>query len=262
MDIFARYKRMTGHNVLFPMGLDKNGLPVEVQTEKIFRISMHETPREEFIEKCRKILGESGDKSLDTFKRLGLSCNSWSLEHRIGSRYETDDPEYRRLTQQTFINFWNKGLVYEDEKTTNYCPICGTTISDAEVEYEEKETELNYVKFKIQETGQDLAIATTRPELLCSCRTVIYNPDAERYKNFEGKHVIVPIYGHAVKVQPHPYAKTEFGSGLVMICSFGDYGDIRILRELNLDPIYAIDPKGKMNSNAGKYSGLSVREAM
>jgi valyl-tRNA synthetase len=261
MDIFARYKRMTGHNVLFPMGLDKNGLPVEVQTEKIFRISMHETPREEFIEKCRKILGESGDKSLDTFKRLGLSCNSWSLEHRIGGRYETDDPEYRRLTQQTFIDFWNKGLVYEDEKTTNYCPICGTTISDAEVEYEEKETELNYVKFKIQETGQDLAIATTRPELLCSCRTVIYNPDDERYKNLEGKHVVVPIYGHAVKIQPHPYAKTEFGSGLVMICSFGDYGDVRILRELNLNPVYAIDPKGKMNSNAGKYSGLSVREA-
>jgi len=261
MDIFARYKRMTGYNVLFPMGLDKNGLPVEVQTEKTFGISMHETPREEFIEKCKEILKESGDRSLDTFKQLGLSCNSWSLEHRLGGRYETDDPEYRRLTQETFIEFWKRGLIYEDEKTTNYCPVCGTTISDAEVEYEEEETILNYIIFKVQETGEDLIIATTRPELLCSCRTVIFNPNDERYQHLEGKHAIVPVYRHSVKIQSHPYAKPEFGSGLVMICSFGDYSDVRILRELNLDPIYAIDEKGCMNANAGIYNGLPVREA-
>ena len=261
MDMFARYKRMTGYNVLFPMGLDKNGLPVEVQTERIYNISMHETPREEFIEKCKAILKESGDRSLDTFKRLGLSCNSWSLEHRIGGRYETDDPEYRRLTQETFIEFWKKGLVYEDEKTTNYCPVCGTTISDAEVEYEEEETDLNYIRFKVQETGEDLTIATTRPELLCSCRTVIFNPDDERYQHLDGKHAIVPIFEHAVGIQSHPYAKPEFGSGLVMMCSFGDYGDVWILRELNLDPIYAIDEKGRMNENAGKYRGLTVEKA-
>lgn len=261
MDIFARYKRMSGYNVLFPMGLDKNGLPVEVQTEKTFGISMHETPREEFIEKCSQILQESGDRSLDTFKRLGLSCNSWELEHRLGGRYETDDPEYRRLTQETFIEFWNRNLIYEDEKTTNYCPVCGTTISDAEVEYEEEETDLNYIKFKVKETGKDLIIATTRPELLCSCRIVIFNPEDERYQGLEGKHAVVPIYGHAVKIQSHPYAKPEFGSGLVMICSFGDYSDVRILRELNLDPIYAIDKRGRMNENAGKYSGLTVQEA-
>jgi valyl-tRNA synthetase len=90
---------------------------------------------------------------------------------------------------------------------------------------------------------------------------VIFNPDDERYRSLEGKHAIVPIYGFAVKVLSHPYAKPEFGSGLVMVCSFGDYSDVRILRELNLDPIYAIDPKGKMNPNAGKYVGLSVKEA-
>ena len=261
MDIFARYKRMTGYNVLFPLGLDKNGLPVEVQAEKTFGISMHETPREEFIEKCKQILRESGDQSVDTFKRLGLSCNSWVLEHKIGGRYETDDPEYRRLTQETFIEFWKKGLIYEDEKTTNYCPVCGTTISDAEVEYEEEETDLNYIKFKVKESGENIIIATTRPELLCSCRIVIFNPEDERYFHLKGKHAIVPIYGHEVPIEPHPYAKPEFGSGLVMICSFGDYSDVRILRELNLEPIYAIDEKGRMNENAGKYQGLPVDEA-
>ncbi len=261
MDMFARYRRMTGHNVLFPMGLDKNGLPVEVQTEKTFGISMHETSREEFIEKCRQILTESGDRSLDTFKQLGLSCNAWDLERCLGGRYETDDAEYRRLTQETFIEFWKKGLIYEDQKTTNYCPVCGTTISDAEVEYEEEETTLNYIKFKVQETGEDIVVATTRPELLCSCRTVIFNPDDDRYQHLDRCHAVVPAFGLIVEIQSHPYAKPEFGSGLVMICSFGDYSDARILRELNLDPIYAIDEKGRMNKNAGKYRGLTVQAA-
>ncbi len=261
MDIFARYRRMTGYNVLFPIGLDKNGLPVEVQTEKTFNISMHETPRDEFIEKCKIILKESGDRSLDTFKSLGLSCNSWSLKHEIGGRYETDDPEYRRLTQETFIKFWNKGLIYEDEKTTNYCPVCKTTISDAEVEYEEEKTVLNYIRFRVAETGEEIIIATTRPELLCSCRVILYNPEDQRYLHLNGKNAIVPIYGHKVKIIPHPYAKPDFGSGLVMICSFGDYSDIRILRELNLEPIFAIDEDGRMNEKAGKYNGLPVEEA-
>ncbi len=261
MDIFARYRRMAGFNVLFPMGLDKNGLPVEVQVEKTFNTPMHETPREEFIEKCKLILKESGDRSLDTFKKLGLSCNSWELKHEVGGRYETDDPEYRRLTQETFIEFWRRGLIYEDEKTTNYCPVCRTTISDAEVEYEEEKTTLNYIKFKVKETGEDIIIATTRPELLCSCRIVIFNPEDERYRHLEGLHAIVPIYGHEVEIRPHPYAKPEFGSGLVMICSFGDYSDVRILRELDIEPIYAVDPEGRMNENAGKYRGLKVEEA-
>ncbi|MCD6465725.1 valine--tRNA ligase [Candidatus Bathyarchaeota archaeon] len=261
MDIFARYKRMNGYNVLFPIGLDKNGLPIEVQVEKTYGIAMHETPREEFIEKCKQVLKESGDISLEIFKRLGLSCNSWKLEHKIGGRYETDDPEYRRLTQETFIEFWKRGLIYEDEKVTNYCPVCRTTISDAEVEYVEEEAVLNYIKFRIQETGEEVLIATTRPELLCACRVVLFNPADERYKHLEGKHAIVPIYEHVVPIIPHPYAKPDFGSGLVMICSFGDYSDIRILRELDLKPIFAIDERGKMNENAGKYRGLKVEEA-
>jgi valyl-tRNA synthetase len=261
MDAFARFRRMAGFNVLFPMGIDKNGLPVEVQTEKAFNILMHETPREVFIEKCKQVLKESGDISLDTFKRLGLSCNSWNVEHKIGGRYETDDAEYRRLTQETFIGFWNKGLIYEDVKTINYCPICRTTISDAEVEYEEEKVTLNYIKFKVKETGEGITIATTRPELLCTCRTVLFNPKDERYQHLMGRHAVVPIFNHEVKIIQHPFAKPEFGSGLVMICSFGDYSDVRLLREVNINPIYAIDDRGRMNEKAGKYKELTVQEA-
>ncbi|MEM2321246.1 MAG: valine--tRNA ligase [Candidatus Bathyarchaeia archaeon] len=261
MDIFARYKRMMGYNVLFPIGLDKNGLPIEVQAEKTFGIAMHETPREIFIEKCKQLLKESGDVSLEIFKRLGLSCNSWDLEYKVGGRYETDDPEYRRLTQETFIELWRRGLIYEDEKVTNYCPVCRTTISDAEVEYEEEETLLNYIKFKVQENSEEIIIATTRPELLCSCRIILFNPEDERYQKLNGKHATVPIYGHIAPIIPHPYAKPEFGTGLVMICSFGDHSDIRILRELDVKPIFAINERGEMNENAGKYAGLKVEEA-
>lgn len=265
MDMIARFKRMVGFNVLFPMGLDKNGLPIEVQTEKIFGIRMHETPREEFIRKCKQLIEEAGDASLESFKRLGLSCNSWKTGYEIGGKYDTDDPEYRRLTQETFIEFWKRGLVYEDVKPTNYCPVCRTTISDAEVEYREEKTKLLYIKFEAKETGTEPAeiirIATTRPELLCTCALIIFNPDDARYRHLNGRRAIVPIFGHEVPIVAHPYAKIDFGSGIMMVCSFGDYGDVRLLRELDIKPIYAINEFGRMNRNAGKYKGLTVKEA-
>jgi len=261
MDIMGRSRRMMGFNVLFPMGLDKNGLPIEVQTEKQFKISMRETPRREFIQKCKDLLEMYGDASLNTFKKLGLSCNSWKIEYKIGGRYETDDPEYRRLTQETFIDLWKKGLVYEDTKPTNYCPVCGTALSDAEIEHVEEDAVLNYIAFNVKESEEKIVIATTRPELLCSCKAVLFNPDDKRYTHLEGKHAIVPVFGQEVRIISHPYAKMEFGSGLVMICSFGDRDDVRLLRELKVEPTYAIDINGKMNENAGEYSGLTVSEA-
>lgn len=261
MDAIARFRRMIGYNVLFPIGLDKNGLPIEVQAEKTFNISIHDIPREKFIKKCKQLIEEAGDTSLDTFKRLGLSFNSWKTEYKIGGKYDTDDPEYRRLTQEIFIEFWKRGLVYEDDKPTNYCPVCRTTISDAEVEYQEKETKLNFIRFQVKETNEWITVATTRPELLCTCKIILYNPEDRRYINLKNKTAIVPIFNHEVKIIPHPYAKMEFGSGLVMICSFGDFEDLRILRELTIQPTYAINEYGKMNSNAGKYQGLTVEEA-
>lgn len=262
MDAIARFKRMAGFNVLFPMGLDKNGLPIEVQAQKEFKISIHETPREEFIKKCKLLIEKAGDASLDSFRKLGLSCNSWKTAYEIGGKYDTDDSEYRKLTQETFIKLWSKGLVYEDTKPTNYCPVCGTTISDAEVEYNENEkTYLNYIKFKLKETGEDIIIATTRPELLCTCKVILFNPEDKRYANLNGKTAIVPIFDQKVSIISHPYAKQEFGSGLVMICSFGDYSDVRILRELNMPPKYAINEEGRMTETAGEYRGLLVKEA-
>lgn len=261
MDAIARYKRMKGFNVLFPIGFDRNGLPIEVQAEKEFKINIKKTSREEFIKKCQELLERSGKISKEIFKRLGLSVNSWEKRYEIGGLYETDDEEYRKLTQETFISLYKKGLIYESERATNYCPECRTSISDAEVEYEETAATLYYVRFKIVEDGKYVTIATTRPELLPACKLVIFNPNDERYKALEGKTLEVPIFGIQVKVISHPYAKPEFGTGLVMICSYGDYHDILILRELGITPTYVIDHDGKMNENAGRYSGLKVIEA-
>ena len=260
MDAIARYKRMTGYNVLFPIGLDRNGLPIEVQAEKEFKISIRNIPRDEFIQKARGLLDRYEGISLSTFQKLGLSVNGWEKAYHVGAVYETDDSEYRRLTQETFIKLFHHGLIYEGEKTTNYCPVCRTTISDAEVEYKEYTTTLNYIRFPLV-GGGDITVATTRPELLAACKIVIFNPEDERYKGLSGKEAIIPLFGKAVPIIPHPYAKPEYGSGLVMICSYGDYNDIRILRELSIAPTYVIDQDGRMTGAAGPYSGLTVKEA-
>jgi valyl-tRNA synthetase len=265
MDIIARHRRMKGWRVLFPLGLDKNGLPIEVQAEKKYGINMRDTPRETFIRKCKQMIEKSGQESIDSFQKLGISFNNWKKKYELGGQYDTDDKEYRRLTQETFINLWHKGLVYEDIKPTNYCPECGTTISDAEVEYREDQSTLHYIKFFVKETaramGEYVTIATTRPELLCACKLILYNPDDVRYLHLEGRTAVVPLYNKEVQIMPHPYAKTDFGTGLVMICSFGDYSDVRILRETDINPTYAINARGNMTRAAGKYKGMKVKEA-
>lgn len=260
MDAIARYKRMRGFDVLFPLGLDRNGLPIEVQVEKELKLSVRSTPRDVFISKCREMLDRYSSASTNSFELLGISFNSYKKDHALGAMYETDDPEFRRLTQETFIELFNRGLVYESEKVSNYCPDCKISLSDAEVEYEEGNTVLYYIRFDVKEQDS-LVVATTRPELLGACKAIIYNPEDKRYESYQGKQAQVPIYGHTVPILPHPYAKQEFGTGLVMICSFGDRGDIMVFRDLGLSPTFLIDENGIMNSNAGKYSGLKVREA-
>jgi valyl-tRNA synthetase len=261
MDFIARFKRMTGHNVLFPLGLDRNGLPIEMAAEKKFDISVASTPREKFIDACKKILEESSMESVDSFWKLGHSYNSWDVGTGLGEIYLTDSDHYRAMTQATFIDLWNRGLVRKDKRVSNYCPSCQTTIADAEIDYKNIPTEFVYVKWKVKETGKELVIGTTRPELICSCSMVIYNPEDERYKNLEGKHAILPIYGREVEIRPHPLAKMDKGTGLAMMCSFGDYSDILFYRDLKLKPVIAIGRDGRMNKKAGFLQGMAPEEA-
>jgi valyl-tRNA synthetase len=261
MDMFARYKRMKGHNVLFPLGLDRNGLPIEMAVEKKFGIRLNDVPREEFVKKCNLVLEESSLASTTSFQRLGISFNSWDLGNNIGDVYETDSKEYRTLTQETFIDMWHKGLIYEDERINNFCPGCQTTIADAEIDYEDLPTTFNDIIFKCKETGEDLIIGTTRPELACTCGMVIFNPKDDRYKHLNGKTAISPIFNKEVPIMEHPLAEMDKGTGLVMMCSAGDTSDIRFFREMNLNPLIAINKDGTMNEHAGLLKGLKVKEA-
>lgn len=261
MDMFARYRRMTGHNVLFPLGLDRNGLPIEMAVEQRFNIRLKDVSREEFLDKCKVVLEESTLASTESFLRLGIGFNSWRVGTGIGEVYLTDSEDYRALTQETFIDLWKKGLIYEAERINNFCPGCGTTIADAEIEYAELPTTFNEIIFRVKETGEEIVIGTTRPELLCTCAMVIYNPADERYQHLEGKTAITPIFNKEVPITPHPMAEMEKGTGLVMMCSMGDTSDIRFFREMRLTPVIAIDKDGRMNPNAGFLEGLTVEEA-
>ena len=254
IDMVARYFRMKGSEVLFPLGLDRNGLPVEVQVEKEYNVHAHDMPREDFIKICSEFLDKVESDIIRALRRMGESCD-------FTNYYTTDSPEYRMTTQATFIEMWKKGLVYEERRPTNWCPVCGTSIADAEIDYAETETSLNYIKFKVKETDETILIATTRPELLCTCAAVLFNPDDSRYQHLKEKTAIVPVFEQSVPILAHSSAKPEFGTGLMMACSYGDYSDLRLFRELNLKGIIAIDQRGKMNNVAGPYEGLTVEEA-
>jgi len=261
MDMFARYKRMKGFEVLFPLGLDNNGLPIEMGAEKKYKISAFSMSREEFLKHCKKLIDECGVESIDSFAKLGISFNSYKEGKEIGEIYKTDSPEYRALTQSTFLNLYKKGKIYEDARINNWDSRLRTTIADSEIEYKDLPSTFNDIKWKVKETGEDIIIGTTRPELICSCGMIIYNPTDKRYKHLAGKTAISPIFEKEIPIKANPLADIEKGTGIVMMCSAGDLSDIQFFREQGITPIISIDIEGKMNSNAGKYQGLRVKEA-
>ncbi len=256
IDTIARYKRMRGFEVNFPLGIDRNGLPVEVRVEKDLKISMRATPRAEFLELCKNRLNEDEKIVIDAFKRLGIAFNTYEDK---GS-YRTDSPRFRAVTQATFIDIWNKGLVYPDARPNNWCFDCGTTIADAEVEYSERPTTLNYLHFEVEGLNP-IKIATTRPELLCACGAVFVHPDDERYTTYHGKTAKVPIFDLEVPIIASPSAQMEFGTGALMVCSYGDQNDVMAFRDHALAPIPAVSPDGTMNEAAGEYSGMKIGDA-
>jgi len=254
IDMIARTARMTGKNVLFPIGIDRNGLPVEMYTEKKHNIRMHETERGEFLKLCAAALDDLEAEMIQIMKNLGLSGN-------FTEYYRTDSEKYRSLTQATFIELWKKGLIYLANRPNNYDWVIGTTIADAEITYEEIPTKLVYMKFRIKDTSKEIIIASTRPELLCACQTIIVNPDDERYSDHIGKSVTVPLINKEVQIRTHHSAKKEFGSGAVMVCSYGDQNDVALFRELKLQEVVAIGKNGRMTEVAGPYTNLKVKQA-
>lgn len=255
IDMIARTARMNGHNVMFPIGIDRNGLPVEIYTEKKYKVRMRQVPREKFLELCKTALDDLEKEMIEIMINLGLSGN-------FKEYYRTDSIEFRTLTQKTFIDLWNEGLIYISNRPNNYCIDCGTTISDAEIIYDDLPTNLIYMFFSIADKNNDkIVVASTRPELLFACQAVIVNPKDERYSHLIGKDVIIPLFKRKVPILTHHTAKPDFGSGVVMVCSYGDHNDVQVFRELNLNEIISVDENGYTTPSAGKYSNLKLKHA-
>ncbi|OYT42581.1 MAG: valine--tRNA ligase [Candidatus Aenigmarchaeota archaeon ex4484_224] len=251
-DMIARIFRMLGFEVLYPIGLDRNGIPIEWYVEKYEGLSIAKTPREEFLKRCKELLDEYSIKMLELMKRFLISGDFENV-------YMTDSEQYRKITQATFIELWKKGLIYKDLRPSNYCPRCKTVIADNEVLHEKRKTKLVYIKFKIKRENQFITIATTRPELLGACKLIIFNPNDERWKKFEGKIAIVPLYGLEVPIKARNEANPEFGSGALMVCSYGDLEDVKILREEKIEPTIIIDENGIMKDKL--LNGLTIKRA-
>jgi valyl-tRNA synthetase len=240
IDFIARYKRMRGYNVMFPQGWDCHGLPTEVKVEEIHGITKNDIPREKFRELCRELTLSNIGKMRLTLRKLGFSVD-WSNE------YITMLPEYYKKTQLSFLKMFASGYIYQSEHPVNFCTRCETAIAFAEVAYEPRETLLNYFDF------DGIEIATTRPELLAACVAVAVHPDDKRYEGISGNRLKVPIFGHEVPVIADEAVDPEFGSGAVMICTFGDKQDVFWWKQHHLELRKAIDRKGRMTSIAGKY---------
>jgi valyl-tRNA synthetase len=254
IDFAARYKRMRGFNVFFPLCFDVNGMPIEVNVEKKHNIKMVEYDRQKFIRLCHEFAEGNIGEMIRQFKILG-ECMDPSIY------YQTDAEYYRRLTQISFIKLFHKNLIYKGERPINWCPRCGTALADAEVEYRDRKTKLNYVKFKLSETDEDIIIATTRPELLCTCHMVAINPDDPRADELSGKLIKTPLYNKEVRILPDDAVKPDFGTGIVMVCSIGDKDDLEWISRYDLPFEKGIDRHGLMTEVAGKYEGMEIMAA-
>ncbi|MFA6269407.1 MAG: class I tRNA ligase family protein, partial [archaeon] len=229
--------------------------------EKKYKVDFTKIGREKAVEYCRKLLNETTTESLDSFFKCGIGFSSWKDGEGIGEIYQTDSPSYRALTQSTFIDLYNKGLIYEANKVVNWDPKLQTTVADSEIIYEDRPGFFHEIVFKVKGTNEEVIIATTRPELICTCEMVIFNPEDKRYSHLAGKILITPYFNKSVPCIAHPSAEIDKGTGIMMMCSYGDLTDIRFFMEQKIDAKVAINKDGTMNENAGDLKGLTIKEA-
>jgi len=253
MDYAARYKRLQGFDVDFPQGWDCHGLPTEVKVEENHDIHRTEVPRDEFRRMCIEHTEEQIDAMKETMLDLGFS-QDWTTEFR------TMDPEYWGKTQRSFVEMAEDDYIYRGEHPVNWCPRCETAIAESEVENEDRTGTLYEVTFP-GAGNDDVDIATTRPELLAACVGMAVHPDDERYEGRVGDTFEVPLFGQEVELIADEDVDPDFGTGAVMICTFGDKQDVEWWAEYDLDlrPVFSED--GHLTDLAGDYAGLEIPEA-
>jgi valyl-tRNA synthetase len=252
-DIFARYHRMRGENVFYPMGFDDNGLPTERLVEKMLGATAQEIGRQSFIEKCLQTSQQAESDYKALWQRLGLSID-WRYTYR------TIDNCSQRIAQWSFLDLYHKGLIYRQDAPSIWCPECHTAIAQADVDDLERDSELITMAFHL-ESGGKLPIATTRPELLPACVAIFVHPGDKRFEDIIGQQVKVPLFDQVVTVLEDPAANPEIGTGAVMCCTFGDTIDKFWWYTHNLPHVEAIDRQGNLTKAASDYAGMPVSKA-
>ena len=253
-DFIVRFKRMQGLNVFYPFGTDDNGLPTERLIEKEKGVKATKMNRQEFIKLCSTTLEkELRPKYLADWKRIGMSCD-WDL------LYSTIDKNVQKISQESFIDLYNKKREYRKRTPFMWCPDCQTAIAQVELEDKEKSSQFIYMKFDTS-IGESLIIATTRPELLPACVGISVHPSDKRYRKFVGATAKLPFFNREIKIQADEDVDPDFGSGILYRCTFGDMEDAEWVNKNKITPIEVLNKDGTLNKKGGKYQGLSTKEA-
>ena len=257
-DVLTRYKRLQGYSALWLPGSDHASIATEVKVVNRIReeegLEKEDLGREEFLKRAWDWKREFGGKITKQCRKLGDSCD-WSRE-----RF-TMDEGCNKAVKHFFVKLYNKGLIYKGNRLINWCPDCGTSLSDAEVEHEDKNGMYWYFRYPAaEEGGQDMIVATSRPETMFGDIAIAVHPSDERYKDMVGKKVILPLVGREIEIIADPYPDPEKGTGAVKITPAHDPNDFEVGQRHDLEILACIDEEAKMNELAGKYQGMDRYE--
>ncbi|MBS5787273.1 MAG: valine--tRNA ligase [Clostridioides difficile] len=252
-DILIRWKRMDGFESLWIPGTDHASIATEVKVVERIREeegkSKYELGREEFLNRAWDWRNEFGRKIVNQLEQLGNSCD-WDRE-----RFTMDEGCNEAVTE-FFVKLYDKGQIYRGNRIINWCTDCKTTLSDAEVEYEDKDGNFYHIKYQIKDSDDFLEIATTRPETILGDSGIAVNPEDDRYKKYIGKIAILPLVGRELKIVADDYVDLEFGTGVVKMTPAHDPNDFEVGQRHNLEQINVMNEDGTMNELCGKYEGM------
>lgn len=256
-DILIRFKRMQGFNALWQPGTDHASIATEVKIIEQLKkegIDKADLGREGFLKRAWEWKEEYGGRIIGQLKKLGSSCD-WDRE-----RF-TMDEGCSKAVMEVFIKLYEKGYIYKGSKIINWCPVCKTSISDAEVEHEEQGGHFWHIKYQVAGTEEFLEVATTRPETLLGDTAVAVHPEDDRYKHLIGKNVILPLVNKEIPIIADTYVEMEFGTGVVKITPAHDPNDFEVGKRHNLPEINVMNDDATINENGGKYVGMDRYEA-
>lgn len=256
-DILIRWRRMQGYSALWLPGTDHASIATEAKIVEAMRqegITKEDLGREKFLERAWAWKEKFGGRIVEQLKKLGSSCD-WDRE-----RF-TMDEGCNKAVREVFVRLYEKGLIYRGERIINWCPHCKTSISDAEVEFTERDGNFWHIRYPLKDGSGYVELATTRPETMLGDTAVAVHPDDERYKEIVGKTLILPLVGREIPIVADTYVEQDFGTGVVKITPAHDPNDFEVGLRHNLEIINVMNDDGSINENGGKYAGMSGLDA-